>query len=244
MPIAPDSSGSTAVTTGVTSATLDITAAAAGAWCYAWVAVGSSNAGSPSVAATGWTIPAGMAAADSTTAEYAVLRRLKIAGDTTFTVTWTTSAHAEIAWASWTGADPVTPDESGAIAVNGATSRTAVPTPSATPGDVNRWAVGFFAARTSTSANKSITWTPDAAQTERVDANNSAAASSVWLGNEIADTAAAVTQAAHSYTATHAPAAESHDGSAILFLIPAAAAGATPAPLVVPQAAVMQAANW
>ncbi len=219
--ITPDQAGSTAVTTGLTSATLDITAAAVGAACYAWVAVGSSNAGAPSIAATGWNVV--QAVADSTTAEYAVLSRIKQAGDTTFTVTWSTAAHAELVWASWTGVNTVTPDEQSAIAANGATSRTAVPTPTATPTAADRWAVGFFAARTSTSGNKAITWTPDAAQTERVDANNSAAASAVWFGNEIADTAAAVSQAAHSYTATHAPAAESHDGSAILFLIPAAA---------------------
>lgn len=226
MGIAFDNSGSTAVTTGQTSATLDITSAVAGAWCYAWVAVGSSNAGSPSIAATGWTVVQG--AADSTTAEYAVLRRQKVAGDTTFTVTWTTSAHAELVWASWTGADPNTPDEASAITTNGTTSRTAVPTPTATPNAGDRWAVGFFAARTSTSGNKNITWTPDAAQTERVDANNQAGASSVWFGNEIADTNGAVTQTSQSYTATHAPAAESHDGSAILFLIPAPAGSPPP----------------
>lgn len=220
MAIAFDNFGSTPVTTSVSSLSLDITAATAGAVCYAWVAVGSSNAGAPSIAATGWTTVQG--AADSTTAEYAVLRRVKQSGDTTFTVTWTTAAHAEAVWASWTGVNTSTPDESSAIATNGVTSRTAVPTPTATPTAADRWAVGFFSARTSTSANKNITWTPDAAQTERVDANNSAGASSPWAGSEIADTAAAVTQAAHSYTATHAPAAESHDGSAILFLIPAA----------------------
>jgi len=226
--INPDNAGSTAVITGVTSATLDITAAAVGAACYALVSVGSSNAGATSIAATGWTVV--QAAADSTTAEYAVLRRIKQSGDTTFTVTWSTSAHAELTWASWTGVDPVTPDEQSAIATNGATSRTAVPTPTATPTAANRWAVGFFAARTSTSANKAITWTPDAAQTERVDANNSAGTSSVWFGNEIADTAGAVSQTSHSYTATHAPAAESHDASAILFLIPVAAAPVAPPP--------------
>jgi len=238
--IAFDTTGNLPTTTGATSASIDITSAATGAWVYLWVAMPSATS---AASGTGWTAVASSLDASATPVAYTVLRRLKQAGDTTFTISWTTTGKGVLVWASWTGVDGTTPDEGASVANNSTTSRTAVPTPSATPTAGNRWAVGFFSARTSTAGNKPITWTPDAATAERADVDNDLAASAAWDGTEIADTNGAVTQAAHSYTATH-NAAESHDGSAILFLIPAAAgAAAAPAPLVVPQA-VQRAATW
>src|SRR6266496_970214 len=222
MGIAPDVTGSTSMTAAATSATVDITAAAVGAWVYAWVALGI-NAGA--VSSTGWTSL--LDADDGTSAHYALLRRQKVAGDTTFMFSWTTSTKGTIGWASYTGLDPTTVDEGATLVTNGVTSRTAVPTPSATPTAANRWAVAFFGVRTTTVGNKPISWTPDAATTERLDVDNNAAGSAPWMGLEIADTNSAVTQASHSYTATH-NAAESHDGSAILFLIPAPTATTAP----------------
>lgn len=216
MTIAADSSGSTAITASATSAAVDITSAAAGAWCYAWCALATAPG---AITATGWT-PV-QAATDGINAGYAVLRRLKQAGDTTFTFSFS-SSKGIIGWVSYTGLNASTPDEASAITVNDTISRTAVPTPAATPLGTGRWAVAFFAVRTTISANKPITWTPDAATTERVDADNSAAASAPWMGEEIADTNGTVTATAHSYTATH-NVAESKDGSAILFLVPPAA---------------------
>ena len=215
--VAFDTAGSTPTTTGATSAIVDITAAATGAWVYLWVAVPSATS---AASRTRWTPLASSLDTSASPVAYTVLRRQKQAGDTTFTISWTTSGKGVLVWASYTGLNSSTPDEGAAATSNSTTSRTAVPTPTATPAAANRWAVGFFAARTSTTANKNITWTPDAAQAERADVNNSAAASAAWTGTEIADTNGAVTQAAQSYTATHAPAAEAHDGSAILFLIP------------------------
>lgn len=227
--IALDTTGSTSVLAGTTSTTVDITAAAVGAWCYCWVAL-VINSGA--VTATGWTSL--LNSDEGTSAHYALLRRQKQLGDTTFTFSWTTSTKGTLAWASWTGLDSVTPDEQATLATNGVTGRTAVPTPSATPTAADRWAAAFFGVRTSTVGNKPITWTPDGATTERIDVDNNLAGSSPWSGVEIADTNAAVTQAAHSYTATH-NASEGHDGSAILFLIPGAAVSTSPRtqPLVV-----------
>jgi hypothetical protein len=222
--IAFDTTGSTSMTAGATSTNVDISAAAVGAWCYCWVALGINSG---AVSATGWTSL--LDADEGAAAHYALLRRQKQGGDTTFSFGWTTSTKGTLTWASWTGLDNATPDEGAALATNGVTSRTAVPTPTGTPTAANRWAVGFFANRTTNVANKPITYTPDAAQTERIDVDNAAAGSAPWVGTEIADTNSAVTQAAHSYTATH-NAAESHDGSAILFLIPGAAAPATSVP--------------
>ena len=230
MAIAFGTTGSTSMTAAATSASVNISAATDGDWVYCWVALGV-NAGA--VSATGWTSL--LDADEGTSAHYALLRRQKQAGDTSFTFSWTTSTKGTLAWASWSGLDGTTPDEGAALATNGSTSRTAVPSPSATPTAANRWAAAAFANRTTTVGNKPITWTADAAQTERVDVDNNAAGSAPWVGTEIADTASAVTQAAHSYTATHAPAAESHDGSAIWFLIPAAVTAATPQPLVYAQ---------
>lgn len=239
MAIAFDTSGSTVLTSGVTTLNVDITTAATGAWCYVWIDLPTAttvptNASWTQLVTTVDTV---------LTIQYVVCRRQKQAGDTTFAFTWTTAAKGVAAWASYTGLNSSTPDEGAAITFNGSTARTAVPTPSATPTSNDRWAVGFFGVRTSTSTNKPITWTPDAAQTERIDIDNNAAASAAWSGVEIADTASAVTQASHSYTATH-NFSEGHDGSAILFLIPAPAAIITGGQsLIIPQS-VKRASLW
>jgi hypothetical protein len=218
--IAFDSSGSTSMTAGATSSSINISSAAVGADCYAWIALGPAPSGTVTI--TGWTDVVTQVD-DGTSVHYALLHRTKQSGDTSFTVSWTNSAKGTLSWASWTGLDTTTPHEGASLTTNGSTSRTAVPTPSATPTAANRWAAGFFSARTSTPANKPITWTPDAALTERIDVDNNLAGSAPWIGNEIADSNTAVTQTSHSYTGTH-NAAESHDGSAILFLIPGAGA--------------------
>jgi hypothetical protein len=220
--IAFGTTGSTSMTAGATSATVDISAATVGDWVYCWVALGLNSG---AVSATGWTSL--LDADEGTSAHYALLRRQRQAGDTTFSFGWTTSTKGTLGWASWSGLDGTTPDEGAALATNGSTSRTAVPTPSATPTTATRWAASAFANRTTSVGNKPITWTSDGAQTERLDVDNNAAGSAPWVGLEIADTNATVTQAAHTYTATHAPAAETHDGSAIWFLIPAAPVGVT-----------------
>lgn len=226
--IAFDQSGSTPMTVGATSASLDISAAAVGAWCYAWVALGINSG---TVSATGWQDVSNVINSDEgTAAHYALLRRKKVNGDTTFTFSWTTSTKGVLSWASWTGLDDVTPDEGASLATNGSTSRNTVPTNSATPNAANRWAVQFAAVRTTTAGNKPISWTADAALVERFDGDNNTAGSAPWVGVQIADSNSAVTQASHSYTATHAPANESHDGTAILFLIPGAAGSGTNAP--------------
>jgi hypothetical protein len=218
--IAPDTTGSTSMTGGATSTTIDITAAAVGAAVYLWIGIGAAPTGTINI--TGWN-DVFTQTEDGTTARYALKRRFKQSGDTTFSVSWVNSAKGTLSWASWTGVDTTTPDELATLATNGVTSRTAVPTSSQTPTASDRWAAAFFSVRTSTAGNKPISWTPDAALVERIDVDNNAAGSAPWFGHEIADSNGTVTAAAHSYTATH-NANESHDASVILFLIPAAAA--------------------
>ncbi|HEV2255650.1 MAG TPA: hypothetical protein VGS06_20935, partial [Streptosporangiaceae bacterium] len=93
MTIAPDSTGKTVVTAGATSASVDITAAAVGAWCYLWCAISTgatTQAGVPSNAS--WTtLQSVQTAAGTSGATYAIYRRQKQSGDTTFSFTWTTS---------------------------------------------------------------------------------------------------------------------------------------------------------
>lgn len=224
MAIAFDSSGATAVTVGATSASVDITAAAVGAWCYAWCAISTgatTQTGVPSNA--GWsTLQSVQTAAGTSGATYAIFRRQKQSGDTTFSFTWTTSGKGAFVWGSYTGLNSSTPDEQSAIAINDTISRSSIPTPTATPGTASEWAVAFFGQRSTASNQKPGAWTPDAALIERQESDNQAAASSPWLGTDIEDTNGTVTQAAHSYTSV-SNRTQSHDGSAILFLIPGAA---------------------
>lgn len=207
----PDAVGSTAITTQTTSATLDITAAADGRWVYAWVALVGSVTVGPTC--TGWT------SVTTDSPNTALLRRKKVPGDTTFTVNWTTNAQGIIVWASFTGLHPTSPDESGASTDFSGTTRTAVPGPSASPTTTGRYALAGFMVRTTTSGNKAISWTSDAALTELVDANNSAAAASAWVGAELAVSPSTVTNASHQYTATH-NFTETRDFSMLVFLIP------------------------
>jgi hypothetical protein len=213
MTIAPDQSGSTAINTQVATATLDITAAADNTWVYAYVTlVGSVTVGAT---CTGWTT------VTSDSPNTIILKRKKVSGDTTFTVNWTGNSQGVIVWVSISGAHATAPEESALATDFTGTARTAVPTTTVTPTAGNRYALAFFSVRTTTSANKAITWTSDAALTEIIDANNSAASSSAWVGAEIAISPAAVTNATHTYTATH-NFAEGRDFSALLYLIPAA----------------------
>lgn len=225
MTIAFDNSGGTSITVAATSAVVDITAAAVGAWCYAWCAISTgatTQTGIPS--ATGWTaVQSVQTTAGTSGATYAIFRRLKQSGDTTFTFSWaTTAGKGAFSWASWTGVDGTTPDESSAIAINDTVQRSSVPTPSATPTAAGRWAVAFFGQRATASFLKPTSWGPDIALVDRQETDNSTAASAPWLSADIEDSNGTVTVAAHSYTST-SNASNSHDGSAILFLIPAAA---------------------
>jgi hypothetical protein len=165
------------------------------------------------------------AAGPATTLTCGLFYRRKLAGDTTFT--WTVgSAKGVHAWVSYTGLDSTTPYQFTDAATN-FLAKTVASTNVATPSVVNAaataWALALFASRSSTSANKVITFTPDAALTERTDQNNSAATSGIWTGVEIADSNGAVSAAAHSYTAV-ASFSETNGGGALIYLNAAAAA--------------------
>lgn len=203
---------SSTVTTAATSTSIDITAAPVGDWVYCFAAIGSNET---SVTMTGWTRV--IEGDESTSTHYALFRRLKQSGDTTFTMSWPTSSKGTFGLSAWTGLDPTTPDELAQAQLH--TSGTSYPTPSLTPGGPGRYAATFTYSRTSTSGNKAISFTPASGLAERLDFNNSAAASAPWTGQEIADSSAPVTVAAQSYTAVQAF-SESHGGAILLYLVP------------------------
>lgn len=211
MTIAVDQSGATAVITNTTSGVIDITTAADGKWVYLWALLTGSITVAPS--ATGWTA----IATDSPNST--LLKRKKVTGDTTFTVNWTGSAQGVLAWVSINGAHPTLAEESAASTDFSGTTRTGTPTPSASPTAADRFALAFFTVKAAATGTKAITWTSDAALTEVLDVNNSAASDGSWVGTEIAISPAAVTNASHQYTATH-NFTETRDFSAILYLIP------------------------
>lgn len=203
---------STVLTAAATSVSIDITAAPSGDWVYCFAAIGANQTG---VTMTGWTVV--LEGDESTSTHYALLRRKKQVGDTTFTLSWPTSSKGTFGLSAWTGLDASTPDELAQVQLH--TTGTTYPTPSVTPGGSGRYAATFTYSRTSTSANKAISFTPDAALAERLDFNNSGAASAPWTGQEIADSSAPVTIAAHGYTAVQAF-TESHGGAILLYLVP------------------------
>ena len=217
MAIAFDSSGATRVTTSATSATVDITSAAVGAWAYCLLAIASNET---STTFTGWTLVTGIEADESTATHYALYRRLKQSGDTTFSVSWSaTGAHATIGWVSYAGLNGTTPDELAAASLH--TTGTSFVSPTATPTTTGRWALTFNYARDTTAAADlpdGSTWTADAALTERLDAAN-AAGSSPWMSVGAADSNGIVAATSQSYTSTAAH-TESHGASILLFLVP------------------------
>jgi hypothetical protein len=217
------------LTSSATSKVVDITGAATGDWVYMFVTTDTTQT---AVTATGWTLR--VEGDEGASTHYALFRRKKVGGDTTFTVSWPTSAKCVISLAAYTGLDGTTPDE-GVVFLAHTTGATFA-TSSATPSAAGRIAAMFAYSRTSTSGNKVITWTPAAGLLERMDANNSAAAGSPWLGQEVADSGDAITVASHSYTAT-AAFAESHGGAILIYLIP----GSTAIDLVVANVAQAQA---
>lgn len=220
MAILPDAGGGVAATAATTAITVDITAAAVGADVFVWVAWGLQSA---VFTATGFTQL--FTGGPATTLTCGLFYRRKQAGDTTFA--WTVgSAKGVHVWRSYTGLDATTPYQFTDAATNFLVKSVAsvnVATPSVANTDAAAWALAFFASRTSTSGNKVITFTPDAALTERADQNNSAATSGIWVGTEIADSNGPVSAAAHAYTAV-ASFSETNGGGALIYLNPAAAA--------------------
>lgn len=214
MAVAFDSSGSTAGN-NITTLTADITSAAVGAACFMWIYNGNNET---SITNTSWTQIASVD--ESTASHYSLWYRIKQSGDTTFAPSWPTSIGSSLVWVSYTGAaaTPYEVETDAAISVSGTTQTTTT----GTPNNNDRWAVCFYAARSTTATfNYS---SADAAQTLRVQTINTA---SRWAATMASDSNGTVTQAGHTYTATLS-ASQSHGGVAQLFVVPSAAGLAIP----------------
>ena len=218
-----------------TSDTISIAGATVGDVCFilAAVSLGETGISTP----TGWTLVAegGEGANGATGSRTGLYYRVKQTGDTTFTVSWSSSATKYIIQAfSYSGLDSTTPVEGGAYASH--TSGSSYVSPSVTPTAADRWILTCSHARSSTAAS---TFTPDAALTERIDATNGANA---WSSIEVADTAATVSAAAHSYTATGSR-SESHGGTIAAALLPASAGGSVTGTAAAPLGALAASAS-
>lgn len=224
MVVAFDSSGS-AAGNNVTTLTADITSATVGAACFMFIYNGTTQT---AITNTGWTQIA--SADESTASHYSLWWRIKQSGDTTFTPSWPSSVGSSLVWQSYTGA-AATPFEAEAdVAIS--TSGTTQATPSSSPTTTGRWSACFYGARSTTATfNYS---SADASQTLRVQTINT---TSRWAATMASDSNGTVAVSAQSDTATLS-ASQSHGAAAILFVVPAAAAG-----LVLPNTLKYQAVN-
>lgn len=216
-PIAFRAASQTALTSAVTRASISAPAGVQpGDVMIAWLALGSPVTGFSF--GSGWTPFSWSPLTDGTAYQAFGYYKVATAADTgaSYTATWTSGAKGTFAIADYSGVDNSAPLAGTAGLVDNSSSAT-LATPSVAPSAATSWAVALSSIRSTTSANKNNSWTPDPALTERTDANNSAAASSQWVSVEVADSAGPVTASGHSYTAT-AVFAESHKASALIYL--------------------------
>lgn len=160
---------------------------------------------------------------ETTHSKHEVWRKIAAAGDAGATLNITTSASCKpcISVVAYSGVDQTTPVEASAGNIQ-TTAGTAHPTASITTLTAQAWLVTFINDRTSTSTKKTTLWTPAIGVTERLDINNSAAASSPWVSTEAGDSNAGVAVGTYSRTAT---ANQSNTGTAWIGALRPAVAG-------------------
>jgi hypothetical protein len=210
----PGWSGSNQTTTTVTSMTVDITGATVGEIVYAWISLRNSQT---SITFTGWTQIDAMRTIAATGA-WALFKRTKVSGDTTFTLSWSAnSTQGFVLLQQWPGA---VADEGGSV-----TTRTSAAnvftTPGGTPTDGNRRAVGFYCAVDGDSTHKTVTWTPSGDMTNTIQTGANTNGTLAWDNCAIVDSGGPVSIASHSGTETTSGTSTINNGAtAILFLIP------------------------
>jgi hypothetical protein len=201
----------------VTTVTVNVSGATNGEVVWIIGTLGDAQTG-PVAPPAGWNVlgQTSEGATASASSQTMIFWKVKASGDTTVTINWPVSCRPQFAPISWPGVDTTTPAESLAWLTRASGLSTTYPTGSGTPTAANRWAVGVFSSR---GGAASVAWTSDAAQTSRAAVINT---TSAYVGLLVADTNAAVTASAHTYTATGQSAA--HGIGGVFFLIPAAAA--------------------
>jgi hypothetical protein len=160
----------------------------------------------------GWTLV--LEGDQSTVSHYALFRREKQPGDSTFSVSWGTAAHTVLVWAAYQGQDDTTPDEEAAFLE---ASSTTAATPQLTPNEVGTWALALFYLR-STAGTVDFSGATISGMTLRE--SPAYTAGSAYIGAALADSADIVTQDTHAYQATATNG--SAGGGILLFLRPGA----------------------
>lgn len=200
---------------GGTSVTVDATGATVGEWVFVAIIIADSQTSAPT-APSGWTITGQgqEGVSGSASSCLTVYQRRKQSGDTTQAFTWPTTRKFEAVIWSWPGLNPVTPVES-VVYLAHSTAGTSYVTGTVTPTSNDRW-IGMVAGARGVTALE--TFTPDAAMTERIDANHGG--STPFTAVEVCDTNGAVTQAGHTYTAVDSV-SDPNGGTIAFALIPA-----------------------
>lgn len=195
-------------TTDVTSLQIDISGATTDEWVYCFLTKTKSGG----TTLNGWDLV--LSGDQNTNYHFALYRRRKQSGDTTFTTSWSTSCRALACLIQWTGLDATVPDERAIAQFH--TSGDTWATASATPNGGSRWAATFTSYRTTNIADNNPSWT-STGLTQRQDLDTSAGLTP-WLVALTTDTNAAVTEAAHDYT--HIASATNSSGvSVLMFLV-------------------------
>jgi parallel beta-helix repeat protein len=222
-PIAFRAASQTSITSGTTHASISAPAGVRpGDVMIAWLALGYQVSGF--TFGSGWTPFSWSPEVDGTA--YQVFGYYKVATSAdegaSYTASWTTSAKGTFAIAAYSGVDDSAPLAGSAALVDDSSSNT-LTTPSLAPTAATTWAVALYSIRSTTSSNSNNSWTPDPALTQRVNANNSAGASSPWVAISVADSNGGITlpvatcAGAKSYKAT-AVYAEAHKAAALIYL--------------------------
>jgi hypothetical protein len=214
-------SGSALTAAAVSSLTIDISGGTVGEYVYAFI---NCRTNETSFTFTGWTVVQALLV-NGTAQTVAVYKRLKQSGDTTFTLSWTaTTTQCGVLLQQWPG----TLSDEGVSYASRTSAGNVYTTPSSTPADTTRWAVGFYTGQNTDSANKTATWAASGDMGTKIASLANTNGSLQWLQSMIADSNAAVTQAGHTGTGTTSGTATINNGAAgILFLVPAAAGSAT-----------------
>lgn len=231
-PIAFRASSQVSMTSGTTHVSIGApTGIQPGDVMIAWLALGSPVTGFSF--GSGWTPFSWSPETDGTA--YQVFGYYKVATSadqgTSYTASWTTSSKGTLAITAYSGVDNSAPLAGSAGLVDDSSS-SSLTTPTLAPSAATSWAIALYSIRSTTSSRNNNSWTPDPSLTQRVNANNSAAASSPWMAIAVADSNGGITlpvatcAGARSYTATAAY-AESHKAAALVYLRQAPTGGAS-----------------
>jgi parallel beta-helix repeat protein len=213
----------TSITSSTTHATISAPAGIKpGDLMIAWLPLGSPVTGFSF--GSGWTPFSWSPVTDGTAFQAFGFYKIVTAADAgaTYTASWTSSAKGTFTIVDYTGVDDSAPLAGSSALVNDTESNT-LSTPTLAPSAATSSAVALYSIRSTTSANKNNSWTPDPALVQRVNANNSGSPSSQWVTISVADSNGAITlpvatcAGARSYTAT-AVDAEEHMASAIVYV--------------------------